>query len=55
MFGFWDSKPKHIRNRDGYERLTASERRCVRDRGELSSRQQKKVVKGNRRYKKGWF
>jgi len=49
MFG----KPGRVRKRDGWQLASGSHRRKVRKYGGLSARQQKKVVKANRRYKKG--
>jgi len=46
-------RPNHIRARDGYVRRTAAQRRSVRKHSGLNARQQKKVVKERRRYKKG--
>ena len=47
MFGFT------TRRRDGWKRLSSNSRRRIRKRSGLSNRQYKKVVKANRRYKKG--
>lgn len=53
MFGK-TRRPRNVRARDGYVRSTASQRRSARKRGGNSARQQKRVVKANRRYKRGW-
>jgi len=60
VFGFGAKKrqrrinrrPKNVRARDGYPRLTSSERRGIRTRGGLKARPYTKLVKGNRRYKR---
>ena len=52
---FWsrnpaNSRPKNVRARDGFARRTASQRRGSRKIGGLSARQQKRVIKANRRH-----
>lgn len=61
MFGFGsrgkqrriNARPKHVRARDGHQRLAAPTRRAIRKQSGLSNRAYKRVVKENRAYKKG--
>ena len=58
MFGFrkrnpHNSRPKHVRARDGLVRRTSAERRSVCKHGGLTKKQMRQVVKERRAYKKG--
>ena len=48
----WLGRKPRVRRRDSWTLATGSHRRKVRKYGGLTNRQYKKVVKGNRRYKK---
>lgn len=56
MFGSFkqrkiNSRPRHVRARDGYIRATSSQRRRRRKASGLSARQQRSVIKARRAYK----
>lgn len=46
-------RPPRARSRDGHILLTSAQRRRRRKLSGLSARQQKQVIKHNRRYKRG--